>query len=59
MNLLKLFTSLGLGLSLTLSNFLSNSVSASSLPTLTYEMVGEDNIPAGRLEAAILIMEIS
>lgn len=51
MNLLKLFTSLGLGLSLTFSNFQSNSVSASNIPTLTYEMVREDNISAGSLKA--------
>ena len=51
MNLLKLFTSVGLGLSFTFSNFLSNPVKATSIPTVTYEMVGEDNSSAGILEA--------
>lgn len=51
MNLLKLFTSVGLGLSFTFSNFLSNTVKATSIPTVTYEMVGEDNSPMGILEA--------
>ena len=50
MNLLKLFTSVGLGLSFTFSNFLSNPVKATSIPTVTYEMVGEDNSSAGILE---------
>ena len=51
MNLLKLFTSVGLGLSFTFSNFLSNPAKATSIPTVTYEMVGEDNSPMGILEA--------
>ncbi|NJL51043.1 MAG: hypothetical protein HC930_00465 [Hydrococcus sp. SU_1_0] len=51
MNLLKLFTSVGLGLSLTFSNFRSNTVKAANIPTVTYDMVGEDNLPAGILEA--------
>ena len=51
MNLLKLATSIGLGLSFTFSNFLSNTVKANSIPTVTYEMVGEDNLSAGILEA--------
>ncbi|MEO0835330.1 MAG: hypothetical protein AAFY16_04920 [Cyanobacteria bacterium J06642_3] len=50
MNLLKLFTSVGLGLSLTFSNFLSNTVKATGIPSVTYEMVGEDNSSAGILE---------
>ncbi|MDJ0589323.1 MAG: hypothetical protein QNJ72_04900 [Pleurocapsa sp. MO_226.B13] len=50
MNLLKLFTSVGLGLSITFSNFLSSTVKATSIPTVTYEMVGEDNSSAGILE---------
>lgn len=50
MNLLKLFTSVGLGLSLTFSNFLSNTVKATNIPSVTYEMVGEDNSSAGILE---------
>ena len=51
MNLLKLFTSVGLGLSFTLGNFLSNTATASDIPTVTYEMLGEDNSSAGILEA--------
>ena len=51
MNLLKLATSIGLGLSFTLTNFLANTVKANSIPTVTYEMVGEDNSPMGILEA--------
>ena len=51
MNLLKLATSVGLGLSLTLTNFLSNTVKAANIPTVTYEMVGEDNSSVGILEA--------
>ena len=52
MNLLKLATSVGLELSLTLTNFLANTtVKANSIPTVTYEMVGEDNSSAGVLEA--------
>ena len=51
MNLLKLFTSVGLGLSFALGNFLSNTATASDIPTVTYEMVGEDNSPMGILEA--------
>ena len=51
MNLLKLFTSVGLGLSFTFSSFLSNTVKASSIPTINYEMVGDDNQPAGILKA--------
>ena len=51
MNLLKLATSIGLGLSFTLTNFLANTVKANSIPTVTYEMVGEDNSPMGILKA--------
>ena len=51
MNLLKLATSIGLGLSFTLTNFLANTVKANSIPTVTYEMLGEDNSPMGILEA--------
>ena len=51
MNLLKLATSVGLGLSFTLTNFLANTVKANSIPTVTYEMVGEDNLSTGILEA--------
>ena len=51
MNLLKLFTSVGLGLSFTLGNFLSNTATASDIPTVTYEMLGEDNSSARILEA--------
>ena len=51
MNLLKLATSIGLGLSLTLTNFLANTVKANSIPTVTYEMVGEDNSSVGILKA--------
>ena len=51
MNLLKLFTSVGLGLSFTLGNFLSNTATASDIPTVTYEMLGKDNSSAGILEA--------
>ena len=50
MNLLKLFTSVGLGLSFTFSNFLSNPAKATSIPTVAYEMLGEDNSSAGILE---------
>ncbi|PSB07276.1 hypothetical protein C7B62_20390 [Pleurocapsa sp. CCALA 161] len=51
MNLLKLFTSVGLGLSFTVSNFPSNTVKAASIPTITYDMVGENNLSTGILEA--------
>ena len=51
MNLLKLFTSVGLGLSFAFSNFLSNIVKATDIPSVTYEMVGGDNSSSGILEA--------
>ena len=51
MNLLKLFTSVGLGLSFAFSNFLSNPAKATNIPSVTYEMVGGDNSSSGILEA--------